>query len=131
MDYLDEIENEVQAYFATHYIPTYFYQCLFGELIKIWGINLVTPYYIGDTYEKQIDEHIAMITGTGGWNVAFKSACEQCDMMDVNEYYKKLDWIESDIFDGIIADNMVKILFSENVGHDWYHYRLRKENNNE
>lgn len=126
MDYLEDVSNKVKSYFETHSIPTYFYQCLFGELIKIWGINLVAPYDTGDTYETQIDERIAMMTGTGGWNVSFKAACEQCDMIEINDYYRNLDWIESDIFDGIITDNMVKILFSENVGHDYYHYRLRK-----
>ena len=129
MDYLTDASNEVQAYFATHDIPTYFYQCLFGELVKVWGMNLVAPCDTGDSYQDQIDEYLALTAGTAGWNVAIKESCGQCDMIDMYEYYSDLDWIQSDIFDGIITDNMIKILFSENVGNEYYCYRLRKENN--
>ena len=145
MDYLDEIENEVQAYFATHHIPTYFYQCFFGELVKIWGASMIVPdknycaEYDDDlnmieeswdnySYENQIGYCLAMSCGTAGWNFAFKEACAQCDLMDVYEYYAELDWRHSDIFDEVIVVTMTKILFSENVGHDYYHYMFRKNN---
>ena len=124
---LKDVENDINAYFATHNIPTYFYQCLFGECVKIWGMNLVAPCDTGDSYQDQISEYLALTAGTAGWNVAFYQACVQCDMVDMYEYYSELDWIQSDIFDGVIVDNMIKILFSENVGHDYYCYRLRKE----
>lgn len=129
MDYLTQAQNEVQAYFDTHHIPTYFYQRLFGELVKVWGMNLVAPCDTGDSYQYQIDEYLALMAGTAGWNVAIKESCCQCDMINMYEYYSDLNWIQSDIFDGIITDNMIKILFSENVGNEYYRYRLRKENN--
>lgn len=145
MDYLDEISNEVQDYFTTHHIPTYFYQCLFGELVKIWGASMITPDkdYLAEpdddgnliasswddySYKDHIDYYLTMQGGTGGWFIAFKEACAQCDLIDMYEYYKSLDWMHGDVFDDIIADNMVKILFSENVGHDYYRYVLRKNN---
>ena len=87
MDYLDEIENKSQSYFTTHHRPTYFYQCLFGELVKIWGINLVQPDQTADSYKDQLDEYLALTTGTAGWHLAFKEACAECDLMDVYDYY--------------------------------------------
>lgn len=148
MDYLDEIENEVQTYFSTHHIPTYFYQCFFGELVKVWGASIIVPdknyraEYDDDfniieeswddySYKDQIDYCLAMAGGTGGWFIAFKEACTQCDLMDMYEHYAGLDWRHSDIFDGIIVDNMVNILFDNNVCHDYYKFRFQKEKNNE
>lgn len=144
-DYLTDAQNEVQAYFATHNIPTYFYQCLFGELVKIWGARMITPdkdylaepdddgniiasSWDGYSYRDQIDYHLTMQGGTGGWFLAFKEACAQCDLIDMSEYYKGLDWVHSDIFDGVIAENMINILFDGNVDHDYYKFRFQKEN---
>jgi hypothetical protein len=128
MDYLTDASNEVQTYFTTHHIPTYFYQCLFGELVKIFGINLVLYCDTGDSHKDQIDEHLTLLAGSGGWNTAFIEACDQCGLTDMYKYYLELDWVRSDIFDGVIVDNMINVLFDDKVGYDYYNFKFQKEN---
>lgn len=121
MDYLTDDSNEVQSYFTTHHIPIYFYQCLFGELVKIFGFNLSTQSL------ELFSEEMNYVTGTRGWNVAFKEACTQCNLADMYEYYNSLDWCKSDIFDGIIEEKMTNVLFDSNVRSEYYTFKIQKE----
>ena len=147
-DYLTDVHNDIQTYFETHEIPSYFLNCFFGELIKVWGVYPLIPDngYLMDyddddhvllvsekeySYEDQISWFLTNEGGTAGWHLAFKEACEQCDMMNLYEYYRLLDWIRSDYFDGFIADKMVKVLFGEGTSSDWYFFKVRKEHSNE
>ena len=144
-DYLTEAKNKVETYFATHEISPYFYQCLFGEFIKIFGVRFIIPDINYDaeydedgelipcdesdySYKDQVDYYLNHLGGTGGWNLAFKEACKQCDLEDLLEYYAQLDWVHSDIFDGFIADNTVKVLFDDNDVISYYRYKIQKEN---
>lgn len=129
MDYLTDASNEVQSYFATHDIPTYFYQCLFGELVKIFGMNFVAPCDTGDSYKDQISEYLTLTSGSGGWDLAFSETCRQCDMYDMYEYYSDLDWVRSDIFDGYIVDSLVDALFACENNTEYYKFKMSKENN--
>lgn len=143
MDYLTDITNEVESYFTTHDIPTYFYQCFFGELVKVWGANLIIPdknycaeydddYNIIEeswddySYKNQIGYYLAMAGGTCGWGFAFKEACAQCDMEDMYTYYSNLDWRKSDIFDGIISEKMTSVLFDGNNFSWYYEFKISK-----
>ena len=129
-DYLTDAEYNIEAYFKTHEIPNYFYQCLFGELIKIYGIHLVTPdqdcLEENDddySYEDQIGYHLTMISGTTGWNLAFKETCVQCELTQLEYDYSEMDWVRSDIFDGYIIDNMLEVLFAESKVNDYYFFK--------
>ena len=145
MDYLTEAHNDIKTYFKTHSIPTYFYQCLFGELVKVWGIKPLIPdknydaEYDDDgniipchdddySYKDQIDYFLTFMGGTAGWNVAFKEACAQCDLTNIYEDYHNFDWVRSDYFDGCIADRMLDVLFAEDVKSDYYFFKIQKEN---
>ena len=46
-DYLTDAEINIKTYLETHDIPTYFYQCFFGELVKVFGVGFLIPdkYY--------------------------------------------------------------------------------------
>lgn len=130
-DYLTDAENDIKAYFKTHEIPDYFYQCLFGELIKVFGIHFLIPDkdYLAEydddgnilpsnnndySYKEQIDYYLTMLSSTFGWNDAFQQSCEQCELSQLCLDYKQMDWVRSDIFDGYIVDKMVDALFDEN-----------------
>lgn len=145
-DYLTDAKNDVQVYFETHEIPNYFYQCLFGEIVKVWGIKFLIPdkNYLAEydddgnilpgndddySYKDQIDYFLTLEGGTGGWNVAFKEACEQCDLMSMYEDYRKFDWVRSDYFDGCVADKMIDVLFANNSITDYYFFKVRKDDN--
>lgn len=148
MDYLTEAYDDIQTYFESHEIPTYFYQCFFGELVKVWGIKPLIPdknydaEYDDDgniipnneddySYKDQIDFFLTYEGGTGGWGLAFKEACTQCGLTNIYEDYCKFDWVRSDYFDGCIADRMVDALFAENTKTDYYFFKVRKEKTND
>ena len=145
MDYLTEAYDDIQTYFESHEIPPYFYQCFFGELIKIWGIKPLIPDKNYDaeyddegniipnneddySYRDQIDFFLTYWGGTSGWNSALKEACAQCGLVHMYEDYCKLDWVRSDYFDGCLADMMINVLFAENTTTDYYFFKVRKEN---
>ena len=143
-DYLTDAQNDIKTYFENHDIPTYFYQCFFGELVKTWGLTLIAPdpHYDAEydddgnmiksyedeySYRDQIDYTLAFVTGTGGWYEAFKEACKQCGLMDIHEDYRKLCWVRSDTFDGYIADKMLEVLFDDTKHNDYYKFKTQKE----
>lgn len=144
-DYLTDAQNDIKTYFETHDIPTHFYQCFFGELVKIWGAKFLIPdkYYDAQydddgniiepkedtySYKDQIDFYLICISGTTGWGLAFKEACNQCGLMDLYDDYSNMDWVRSDIFDGYIADNMLNTLFADDWKNDYYRFKFQKEN---
>lgn len=110
-DYLLDAHNGIKTYFENHYIPTYFYKCFLGELVKIWGIRPLLP---DDDYShtEQIILFLDGVGGTGGWYKAFEAACSECGIMDIHDDYSKMDWVRSDIFDGYIADKMLNVIFT-------------------
>lgn len=144
-DYLTDAQNDIKTYFETHDIPTYFYQCLFGEIVKVWGAKFLIPnkYYDAEydddgniiesyednySYKEQLGFFLTCQGGTSGWHEAFKEACQQCDMMDMYNDYYHLCWVRSDIFDGYIADNMLDTLFGNTDHNDYYRFKMKKEN---
>ena len=143
-DYLTDAQKDIKTYFETHDIPTYFYQCFFGELVKVFGATFLIPdkYYDATydddgnrieyddelySYKEQIEYYIVSLGGTSGWYEAFKEACEQCDLMDMHEDYHDFCWVRSDIFDGYIADKMFEIIFDDTHQNDYYKFKRQKE----
>ena len=61
------------------------------------------------------DEGIPMNTSTSGWATAFSRACILHHKDELYKYWMSLEWYDSDIFDGILADMMVE----EHVILDW------------
>lgn len=123
-DYLKEAENDVQNYFNTHDIHKSFYLSFFGEIIKIFGGwflipdknydaefddngNLLPSESTEYSYREQIIFQLSMYCGTTGWNRAFEAACKGNGLNELFIYYRYLDWVRSDIFDGYIADRTV------------------------
>ena len=142
MDYLNNAQDGIDKYFKEHTLPDYFYQCFFGELIKVLGIKGLIPdkYYDAEydddgniiesnceyySYIDQLDYYLTFIGGTAAWHSAFKLACSQCDLEStLYKYYSELGWIESDLFDGLIINEMLNVLFSENRESDNNYYKF-------
>ena len=128
----DIIEKKIDKYLEEQNIPNYFYQCFLGELIKIFP-QIIIPdiYYDAEydedgnmitktnedlknySYKKQLDFYLTYENGTMGWSFAFTEACNQCNLQSLNQYYRKLDWMESDYFDSLITQKIIETLFSE------------------
>ena len=140
------IEAKCKSYIESFNIPKYFYLCLFGELVKVFGLGLIEPNedYLAEydddgnvipsenddySYKDQIDCTLTFLGGTNGYNVALKEACKQCCKMDFYEYYNQLDWMFSDHVDGYILDNVVDVLFSKEQPGQYYLHKIGDDNN--
>lgn len=53
------------------------------------------------------DEGIPLNTSTSGWYAAFGKACLIMGKTDLFDYWNSLEWYDSDIFDGELADMLV------------------------
>ena len=80
------------------------------------------------SYKKQLDYYLTYENGTMGWVFAFTEACNQCNLQSLNQYYRKLDWMESDYFDSLITDKIIETLFSERQENNKTYYMFRNNN---
>lgn len=94
-------------------IPEHFYYALWGELVSIFGPDIMIPEY----YEMPEDQAhgdpkpfypLAYDTSTSGWNQALFATCAKLDLMEVYNYYGSLEWFDSDRFDGEIEEELYK-----------------------
>lgn len=85
-------------------IPDTFYPCIANECAKIFG---------GDILARDEDgiSNLNYIGGTAGWNTAFKRACENLDIQWLYDYYNKLSWWDSDLFDDNIINEIEEMLY--------------------
>lgn len=79
-------------------IPEDFYFVFLGFVLGILGM----PATI------ELGEYLCYMGGTAGWQKAFKRACALLDLPWLQEYYDNLEWYDSDLFDGEIADEIEK-----------------------
>lgn len=132
-DYLSEQQSLVEAYLVEHPLPTYFYQCLFGELVKICGTSLTNPEqiyfdeYEDYTYEQLVACFLTNYCCTEGWHLALKETCAQCNTEWLIRDYEKFDLLFSDIFDGYIADRLISVIFDDTAHNDYYFYKIGEQ----
>jgi hypothetical protein len=81
-------------------IPDYFWAAFAGELVSINGPEIFNA-------DPEFGRVLSYCTGTCGWNWAIKMTCQKLDMIWLYEYYRKLEWWESDMFDGEFEDLLV------------------------
>lgn len=53
-------------------------------------------------------ECFVYLEGTIGWVNSFEYACQRYNLEDVFVYYDKLEWYDSDLFDGELGDILVE-----------------------
>lgn len=63
---------------------------------KYWSINTFA------------EEGIPMNTSTAGWYAAFGKACMLTNNEDLFNYWRKLEWYDSDLFDGELAELLIE-----------------------
>ena len=64
----------------------------------------IHEHYSLDTFA---DEGIPMNTSTAGWYAALGKACLVTNNLELFDYWRSLEWYDSDIFDGELADMLV------------------------
>lgn len=65
----------------------------------------IFDYWALDSFD---EEGISMNTSTAGWAAALGKACINTHKEAIYAYWKKLDWYDSDIFDGYLADILLE-----------------------
>lgn len=84
-------------------IPSYFIAAFAGELLSVFGRDVVL-------IDSDGDYNVWWYTGTGGWRDAFFAACKKLKLDWLNEYRESLEWYDSDCFDGIICERVCDFL---------------------
>lgn len=121
------VEYEIPKEIAER-IPDYFYFALAGELFGTAGYENGL-YMFTDRSEDTNGEYHNFDSGTSGWYVAFMMTCKKLDMLWLLEYYNGLPWYDSDIFDGIMEENIEKRFVRESSAgwNCYYGYLLTVE----
>ena len=94
-------------------IPEYFYYAMGGELVSIFGVEVLTPEDKNDVINENTVYEIDFVTSTSGWYEAFKATCKKLDLQWLLDYHETLDWYKSDLFDDEIAQEIIKYFSSE------------------
>ena len=96
----DSVHTEYQIPDNTKELITYDFMKEFrNQLIRIH------EYWSIDTFA---EDGIPMDTSTGGWQASLGKACIITKNKDLWNYWRHLDWYDSDIFDGELAEMLIK-----------------------
>ena len=113
-------------------IPKYFYYAMGGELVSIFGTEVLIPEDVNDEINEYTVYGIDFVTSTSGWHEAFKATCKKLDLQWLLDYHKTLEWYDSDLFDDEIAQEIIKYFSSElkNKASSYYLYLLNPKDKN-
>ncbi len=83
-------------------IPNHFYTALAGELFSVFGWEGSRWMF----YPKKDPGYSDLASSSAGWVMAFKATCRKLKMAWLIEYYDSLPWYDSDVFDGIMEQEI-------------------------
>lgn len=79
------------------------------SLIDIEFLNLFNKNICEVFGYDSLDDYVANVQGgTGGWYTALKNTCFELKKLEILGYWEKLEWYDSDYFDGELADMMLE-----------------------
>lgn len=81
-------------------IPDYFYPVFAGQLVAVFGANVLKP-------SKDGESPLFYISGTSGFNAALRMTCKKLGLSDLWDWYDKLEWYDSDDFDGELVELLI------------------------
>ena len=83
-------------------IPQHFWPAFAGELVSTFGLMVFEKEEGSDFYA------LNYVSSTNGWNAALRMTCNKLDMKWLFDYYDKLEWWQSDMFDGEFEDLLIR-----------------------
>lgn len=95
-------------------IPDNFYPCLLGNLVSIMGEEIGRTDDNVNTYDYN--------SGTAGWNLAIILAAKRAGCEWLIDFYKDLNWIDSDYFDSLIEERLANLTYEDHS--DYYQWLL-------
>lgn len=81
-------------------IPEHFYIAFAGELTSVFGPGIFVK-------DEDGAYGVFYCSSTSGWAAALKMTCNKLKLNWLWKYYKKLEWYDSDLFDGEIEDLII------------------------
>ena len=87
-------------------IPDHFYPAFAGELVSVFGSEVLEPSETGEV-------PLFYISGTTGWNAALRMTCKKLGTDWLMSWYDELEWFDSDNFDGELLE-MTETKFLDN-----------------
>ena len=110
-------------------IPDYFYIAFAGELYSVYGWERSRDMF----YPEEDGGYADLASSTSGWVQAFKATCRKLEMEWLLKYYEALSWYDSDVFDGIIEQEIGRRFMNrkDERCNDYYRYLLNREQNRE
>lgn len=100
-------------------IPEYFYYALGGEYVSIHGKDALIRDENGFSA-------LDYCSSTAGYVEALRATCQKLDMNWLFEYWNQLPWYQSDLFDGEIADEVMRRFDNRDGGSSYYQYLIHK-----
>ena len=76
------------------------------ELVKVFGDDIFSDAK-DEASEYMMGPPVVYLEGTVGWTDAFKRACRKTEMKKLSDWYRDLDWIVSDYFDGELCEWLI------------------------
>lgn len=83
-------------------IPQHFWPAFAGELVSTFGLMIFEKEEGSDFYA------LNYVSSTSGWNAALRITCNKLDIKWLFDYYDKLEWWQSDMFDGEFEELLIK-----------------------
>ena len=97
-------------------IPDAFYIAMAGELVSIFGTDIIQPTEDGG-YDLQ--------TSTAGWNAAFAATCDKLNMNELREFCRRRPYNQMDEINGEIEKGIIQIFLRKShyeYANDYYKY---------
>ena len=106
-------------------IPPYFYIALAGELFSIYGWERSKDMF----YPRKKQSYTDLASSTAGWVAALRATCRKMEMDWLISYYDTLPWYDSDVFDGILEQEIGRhyINADRSGPNDYYRHILERE----
>lgn len=101
-------------------IPEYFYYAFGGELLSVFGKDFLTK---DDSGNYPLD----FLSSSQGYSVAFDMTCKKLDMLWLKEYRDSLPWYDSDLFDGEIDEQTIRVFKKSKEANPYYLYLIAEE----
>ena len=92
---------------ALSMIDDRFLKAFSEELVRVFEFDIFSMP-LDEEVEYMMGPPAFYLEGTFGWVDAFKRACKKTGMRKLIAWHRGLDWRESDIFDGDLAELLVR-----------------------
>ena len=84
-------------------------------------------------YPEKDGGYADLASSTSAWMQAFRMTCRKLELDWILKYYESLPWYDSDVFDGIIEQEISRHFMNrkEDRGDEYYRYLLSQEQSKE